>query len=171
MIDIFEYVPPAVACDPSEEEMTPEQVIEALDANLTAFERLVEDRTREELAQPAQDGGWGVVDILSHLQDWERITHDRVWRILAEDDPHLEEHDDSFWAIDHEYGARDGHEVLGSIIEMRQQLIERMHDLDPAEWERTGILEGRGSVTVAWLLRKLVQHDANNLARMREALG
>jgi hypothetical protein len=151
--------------------LTPAGVTDLLDANLTLFERLVADRTREELAQPGQDGGWGVVDILSHLRDWEEITHDRVWRILDGDMPALEEHDDAFWAIENEYGARDGHQVLGETIAMRHQLIDRLRGLDPAGWERAGDLEGTGPVTVLWLMRTLARHDAKNLARMREALG
>lgn len=172
MTDTFDNAQPVDhAPEGDDEGLTPPQLIDILDANLTYFERLVADRTREDLAQAAQDGGWGVVDILSHLRDWEEITHDRVWRVLAEETPVLEEHDDSFWEIDHEYGARDGHAVLGEIIAMRHQLIDRLRELEPGDWEQQGTLEGTGPVSVLGLMRKLARHDGKNLARMREALG
>lgn len=172
MTDIFDNAQP-VTPPPGDGDdgMTPGQLTDALDANLTIFERLIEDRSREELAQPAHDGNWGAVEILSHLRDWEEITHDRIWRILAEDIPALEEHDDSFWEIENDYGARDGHAVLGETIDMRRQLIARLRDLAPEDWEQTGLLEGTGAVSVLRLMRSLARHDAKNLARLREALG
>ena len=57
--------------------------------------------------RPAQDGGWGLVEILPHLRDWELIFRDRVALILEEEEPALEEYDDSLWAIEHDYRDQD----------------------------------------------------------------
>ena len=43
------------------------------------FERLIlRDADRDDLTRPAPDGGWGVVEILPHLRDWEDIYFDRA---------------------------------------------------------------------------------------------
>jgi hypothetical protein len=146
-------------------------ILSALESVLVDFERLMADRSREDLQKPAQDGGWGVVEILAHLLDWEEITHDRVWRILDEDRPELEEYDDSLWAIEHEYGSKDPHQVFRRITELRNQLVERLRELDDAGWQRTGILAERGEFTLQALMTTLVRHDAKHLAQARDVIG
>jgi hypothetical protein len=147
------------------------RIVAALEAVLVDFARLMEGRSREDLRKPAQDGGWGVVEILPHILDWEEITRDRVWRILEEDRPELEEYDDTLWAIEHEYGSKDPHQVFRRITELRQQLVERLRELDEADWQRTGVLSDRGEVTIQWLMENLVRHDAKHLAQARDVIG
>lgn len=146
-------------------------LLDRLETNLDVLGKLIANRSTDELQQAAQDGEWGVVEILAHLQEWEEITHERVWRILDEDCPELEEYDDSFWAIDHDYGTRNGHEVFASTMELRRELLERLRALVPESWERTAILADRGEIDLAWLMRNLARHDEKNIARTREALG
>ena len=146
-------------------------ILSALETVVVDFERLIADRSREDLRKPAQDGGWGVVEILPHLLDWEEITHDRVWRILAEDRPDLEEYDDSLWAIEHEYGSQDPHQVLRRFTALRRELVGRLRELDDAAWRRTALLGARGEVTLRWLLNTMVDHDATHLVQARDAIG
>ncbi len=155
----------------SQEERAPEDIIDALSSILVSFERLIANRSGEELRQAAQDGGWGVVEVLSHLQDWEEITHERVWRMLEEEQPEFEDYDDTLWAIEHEYGSQDGHQVLAHITQLRNELVERLRGLDEAEWQRSAILRGHGEITLMWLISNHTRHDARQAERVREALG
>lgn len=148
-----------------------EVLLDKLETNLDLLGQLIADRSREELQQAAEDGGWGVVEILSHVHEWEDVTHERVWRILDEEHPELEEYDDSLWAIDHDYGTRDGHEAFAGTRELRRELIERLRAIEPEAWNRTAILAERGDIDLAWLIRNLARHDDRNIARTREALG
>lgn len=153
------------------EERSPEGLIDALESVIVVFERLIANRSRDELRQAAQDGGWGVVEILSHLLDWEEITHARVWRMLEEDRPELEEYDDSLWAIEHEYGEKDAHKVFEQITRLRCDLVERLRGLDETDWQRPAMLQGRGEITLAWLMGMVSVHDAKYVAEARDALG
>ena len=146
-------------------------IIDELESVIVTLERLVSDRSSDELRQAAHDGGWGAVEILAHMQDWEEISHQRVWRILEEDLPELEEYDDSLWAIEHEYGSQDAHQVLGHIAELRRDLVERLRGLDEREWQRVAILPTSGEITLVWLMSSLTRHDRSRLAEVREALG
>lgn len=153
------------------ETRSPESVIDALAAVLVTLKRLLADRSSEELQQAAQDGHWGVVEILSHLQDWEEITHERVWRILEEHRPEIEDYDDTLWAIEHEYGSQDGHQVFAHIAQLREELVHRLRALDASDWQRSAILRGHGEITLMWLMSDLINRDARYLQQVREALG
>lgn len=132
--------------------------------------RLIGERTDDDLRQPGQDAGVGVVEILCDQQDWEEITGERVARILHEDTPEIESYDDSLWAIEHDYASRDSREVVEAFSQMRAQLVEVLSALEEADWQRTAILDGHGEVTIAWLMERVLQHDKNHIAEIMEAL-
>jgi len=151
--------------------LTPAVILDALEATIVSLERLLEGRSSEELRQAAQDGGWGIVEILSHIQDWEEVAHERVRSILEQTRPELEDYDDSLWAIEHDYGSQNGHTVLACIVELRSQLVERLRHLEPASWQRQAILAGEGEITLRWLMQRLVEHDARHIGQAREVFG
>jgi hypothetical protein len=81
--------------------------------------------------------------------------------MLEEDRPGLEEYDDSLWAIEHEYGTQDGHEVVRQFTDLRCSLVERLRDLDDDEWQRTAVLPSGGEITLMWLMGNLTRQDAS----------
>lgn len=133
--------------------------------------RLLADRSPEELSQPSQDGGWGIVEILPHFVDWERVIRSRVDRILAEDTPVLEEHDDSLWAIEHDYSSQDPMTALAAFRDQRLALVEFLEALDEAAWRRGGILPKHGDITLHWLLDNVCDHDARHLMQVKDVLA
>ena len=149
--------------------------IEAIRAAMAAapgeFARLVGDKTDDQLMQPAQDGGFGMVEILPHMRDWEVILADRVTRILDEDAPSLEEYDDSLWAIEHAYRDQDPRQALREFSELRADLVARLEALPPEAWNRVGILAKHGRVTLHWLLDVFCSHDARHLVQARDVLA
>jgi hypothetical protein len=133
--------------------------------------RLIDGRSDDDLTQPAQDGGWGLVEILPHFADWEEINAHRVDLVLTEEAPGLEEHDDSLWAIEHGYRDQDPREAFQRFSERREALVERLGGLEPADWERVGILAKRGRVTLHWLLNSICNHDAKHVVQARDVLA
>jgi hypothetical protein len=148
-----------------------EAVLAALAAVPGEFARLVSDKTNDQLMRPAQDGGFGMVEILPHMRDWEAILGDRVERILDEDEPSLEEYDDSLWAIEHAYRDQDPRQSLQEFTALRASLVARLEPLGPGEWDRVGILAKHGRVTLHWLLDQFSNHDAKHLVQARDVLA
>lgn len=132
--------------------------------------KLIEGKSRRELMQPANDGRWGIVEIAPHFLDWEVVVADRVRRILTEQAPELEEHDDSLWAIEHDYRARDPREAVAGFAALRASLLDTVGSLPPSEWLRTGRLTKHGIVTLHWLLDNVCDHDAKHLMQARDVL-
>lgn len=133
--------------------------------------RLIEGKSAEDLLRPAQDGGWGLVEILPHFRDWEEIIGERVAAILTEDEPAFEEYDDSLWAIEHGYRDQDTRAAFEEFAERRGALTERLGTLGPDEWTRVGILPKRGRVTLHWLLDSVCDHDARHVVQARDVLA
>lgn len=150
---------------------SPEAVLRALAGLPTELDRLIDGKPDDVLTQPAQDGGWGMVEILAHLRDWEEVFHGRLWAMLEQDRPHLEVLDDSLWAIERNYREQKPRKVFGQFRDLRQILTEKVDGLDEAEWQRVGIHPRRGEITVHWLLDRLCDHDADHLERARDVLG
>lgn len=158
-----------ITVDPSGRSV--EAVVAALAALPVELGRLIEGKSRDHLMKPAQDGGWGLVEILPHLRDWEEIVSERVTAILEQDEPTLEEYDDSLWAIEHGYRDQDPHASFEAFVALRTALVERLRGLDPAAWNRVGILPKRGRVTLHWLLDSLCNHDTKHLVQARDVLA
>ena len=135
------------------------------------FDRLVvRSHGRETLMQPAADGGWGVVEILPHLRDWEAIYYERARAILEEDNPRLKAQDDSLWAIERDYRSQDPVETLAELGEMRERLVAMLTDLPPDAWERTGEHSAYGRITLRRLMHQLCDHDREHLSQALEAI-
>lgn len=135
------------------------------------LERLINGKSTETLTQPSQDGGWGMVEIIPHLRDWERVVHERVARVLNEASPQFEDVDDSLWAIEHDYRSQDPHKVFAEFRDMRTELVERLESLDLQAWKRQAQIVGRGEVTLQCLLDEAYTHNAERLAEARDVLG
>jgi hypothetical protein len=150
---------------------TTEAVLAALAAVPAEFARLVSDKTDDQLMRPAQDGGFGMVEILPHMRDWEVILGNRVERILDEDEPSLEEYDDSLWAIEHAYRDQDPRQALQEFTALRTALVARLETLRPEDWNRVGILAKHGRVTLHWLLDQFSNHDAKHVVQARDVLA
>ncbi len=146
-------------------------VIAALASVPVDIARLIDGKSTEELTQPAQDGGWGLVEILPHFRDWEEIIDNRVSAILAEDEPGLEEYDDSLWAIEHGYREQDTRAAFDEFSARRAALVERLTALGEDDWNRVGVLPKRGRVTLHWLMNSVCNHDAKHVVQARDVLA
>lgn len=133
--------------------------------------RLIDGKSTDDLTRPAQDGGWGLVEILPHFRDWEEITEQRVSAILDQDEPGLEGYDDSLWAIEHGYRDQDTRAAFEEFVVRRAALVERLAALGPDDWNRIGVLPKRGRVTLHWLLDSVCAHDARHVVQARDVLA
>lgn len=148
-----------------------ESIVSALESLVDDVDRLIDNRSPEDLRTAAKDGGWGVVEVLAHLHDWEEITHERVWQILEEDNPAFVDYDDSMWAIEHEYGSQDPHQVFAHITKLRCDLVAKLRELEEDAWNWRAMHPAHGEITLRWFTTLIIQHDAVHVAEIREVLS
>ena len=150
---------------------TIDEVQSALAAVPADMTRLLEGKTHDELMKPANDGGWGIVEIAPHFRDWEEVITRRVDRILHEERPALEEYDDSLWAIEHDYRSQDPLEAMDEFRKLRESLVASVSALPESAWLRTATLPKRGGITLHWLLNNVCDHDVKHLMQSRDVLA
>jgi hypothetical protein len=124
-----------------------------------------------DLLRPAKDGGWGVVEILPHLRDWEEIYLERFQLMIEEEEPHLPAYDDSLWSIERDYRGQDPGETFAQFREMRAQTVELLNGLPPDGWQRRGEHGVFGLVSVQWMADHLCDDDREHLQQALDALA
>jgi hypothetical protein len=123
-------------------------------------------------AQRIGDDGWSFLLVAAHVRDFERMTLAYLERILSRRRPELEAIDTERVVDDPSLVTEDIEQLVSEFLYLRRQTMMLLYDLSPAAWERTGVHEYRGEVSVLQLARELNQHDLDYLwrvCRMREA--
>ena len=133
--------------------------------------RMLQGYSVEALKRPASDGGWGVVENLGHLRDWEEIFQRRIQAMLTADNPVLPVFDDQLWEIEHDYRGQDPFKLLDQFRALRQQFVEPLAALAPEAWLRRGRLGTGKDVTVATVAQRMRDHDAEHVRAIAEALA
>ena len=83
---------------------SPEAIVSALENFPDELRRSIfNSDDPEALFRPASDGGWGVVEILPHLSDWEEIYAERARSLVEDEKPYLPGFDDTLWSIERDY--------------------------------------------------------------------
>lgn len=146
-------------------------LVEQLEGTIVHLQRMMDCRSRESLQQPGHDGHWGMVEILCYLRDWEVVIHDRVRRMLEEETPAFTALDTTMWPLEHDYGAQDSYEVFHELAALRGALAGTIREMTPEGWQRAGIFEGHGEMTLRDVMERVGAHDQRYLQEARDAAG
>lgn len=148
-----------------------DSIVRALAASPGELARLIDGKPADTLMQPSQDGGWGIVEVIPHMRDWELIHAERVARILSEERPHFTEQDDALWAIERHYREQDTRAALDEFRRLREALVDRLEGLDEAQWARTATHPRLGEISLHVLMDRVCDHDAKHVQQVRDILG
>jgi hypothetical protein len=150
---------------------TREAILASLPATPDDLARLLKDRDRDDLLRPSRDGGWGVVEILAHLRDWEEVFLDRLKMVGDEDNPFLPVQDDELWPIERDYRGQDPENTLEQFRSSRAGTLAFLQGLDAGAWDRPARHGSFGDVTLHWLADHMCEHDQEHLDQARDALA
>ena len=134
------------------------------------MERLVKDQPDDLLCQAGDGGGWGAVEIMAFLRDWDVVIDDRLSLMLTEDEPEFEDEDPDLWSIERDYHAEVPAKVKKEFRSGREQLLKRLETLDDSAWRRTARMPDGNVVTTEDLIARLVANDQEHLTRLRDLL-
>jgi hypothetical protein len=134
------------------------------------MERLVEDHPDDLLCQAGDGGGWGAVEIMAFLRDWDVVVDDRLTLMLEESNPEFEDEDPDLWSIERDYHAEKPGDVQDDFRNGREALINRLERLGDQEWNRTAHRSNGDSITVEDLISELAENDQEYLNRLRDLL-
>lgn len=114
-----------------------------------------------------EQGEWSAADIAVHVSDSEQMNLDYVERILSRRRPELRAIDVAERADEGRAGPSEHHRAVYQYAELRQQLIYHLWGLSPEHWERTGLHQYRGPISLLQIMRELHLHDLEHLWQVR----
>lgn len=151
---------------------TGRDILDALKAAPDTFRFLLRNVTQEQaMAAKGGDEGWSVVEVMCHLRDAEERSVERVHLMRTENNPSIVSFDQDEWARDRNYAAQDLREALEAYNRFRGQHIEELSALSPQDWERPGLHEEQGDITIANYAMHIVAHDSQHAAQLARQLG
>jgi hypothetical protein len=114
---------------------------------------------------------WSAAEVLAHLADAELVYATRLRLIVAQDRPQLVWYDEQGWV--ERFGALDAdpRDTLVRWRTLRDANVRLLESLAPAEWERVGVHEHDGELTVDTIAARMAAHDRDHLNHIRSALS
>ncbi|MGH2485730.1 MAG: DinB family protein [Ktedonobacterales bacterium] len=151
-------------------EPTTDSLIAALAAIPEQLEALRQQRTGGEVAAAGPDT-WTPSEIVGHLCDAARYWGARIRRVAREDDPALESFDENLLVrlAAHSYWPLDT--LLREFRLLSDDNVALLRGLPPAAWERAGVHETRGRLTLREVVTIEAAHEQAHVGQFAEALG
>lgn len=149
------------------------QLIEAF-AKTSKLAESVAGLTREDLLAKPGPGDWSIQQVVIHMADSDAIAIDRMKRMIIEDHPTL------LWADESAYAEKlfpDEQSIEDALIIFeagRRQFACVLRCLPESAFERIGIHNKRGPVTLGQMVADYVEHLDYHLKFIfakRERLG
>ena len=120
--------------------------------------------------RPAADE-WDAATVLAHLADAELVYGYRIRAALAEPGVVMPGYDEKVWAARFGPLDDDPSRTLARFRILRESLVALVESLADDEWERVGLHEEVGEMSVRALIDRVVAHDTAHLDQIRAALG
>lgn len=119
-------------------------------------------------------GAWSIREVVFHLQDSEAVYIDRMRRVVAEDNPTLIAFDENRFVERLGYDRQSLDDALTLIEAGRRQWARVLSGLPEEAFQRTGVHNVAGLVTLENLFQGAVEHFEHHLAFLigkRQRLG
>lgn len=119
-------------------------------------------RSPEALSAPGAGGEWSAVAVLAHVRASDDILAPRLVAMLVREEPSLPAFDDRRWEEVMGYAESDFQELLAAFTFRRAELVRVLRAASSEDWQRTGLHEAQGRITMQETLRHLVEHEAEH---------
>jgi hypothetical protein len=115
-------------------------------------------------------GKWAVGAIIAHMAEDELVSSWRYRQMLERSGATLAGFDQDEWARLGAYESWAPTEALEMFRLLREANLRMFAGLTEEQWQRWGIHEERGRITVRDLARHMAGHDANHIGQIRKLL-
>ena len=153
---------------------TPSQLIESYLAGVKTLRQAIAGMTRAQAQARPVPGKWSTLEVVCHITDFEPVYADRMKRVIAEDRPPILGADEQKFAAALAYHARDLEEELAIVERTRQQMARILRTLPESAWQRVGVHNEAGPLTLQEFLERVTNHIPHHvkfIQEKRRALG
>ena len=133
-----------------------------------AFIELAKSLTDAELAAPSQDGEWSRAFILHHMADADVHFAARYWHVLTVEKPPLADFNEDLYPENLFYSDRNPQDSLAAIDGLFRMTYDALKLVGEAVWERGGIHDSYGELTLSQILGYSVEHRESHFNQLRE---
>jgi hypothetical protein len=117
------------------------------------------------------DGGYAMIEHVWHLADLETEAYEvRIRRILEENEPELPTFDGDEVAAKRMYRALRLRDGIKKFADARARNLASLAAVEAEAWDRAGIQEGVGRITLRDLPRLMHEHDQTHRAEIAALL-
>jgi hypothetical protein len=120
----------------------------------------------EQLRTSPAPGEWSPAEVLAHLRAADDIQSIRAYMILTRDEPPLPAFDERVWAEMAGYLTLHPRASLDLYFRRRIELAHMLRGVTPANFERAGMHETLGRLSLQALLENLASHEEEHVAQL-----
>jgi hypothetical protein len=137
------------------DEQERKRYLDVLRATPDALKASLKGLPRAVLLWTPAPGKWSILEIVCHLRDMERDAYlARYRRILEEETPQLPDADGDLYSLENDYRSQKLSEVVRDWTRLRREVLRLLSKVKREEWERAGIHETAGRLTMADFVRR-----------------
>lgn len=144
--------------------------IEVMSETADVLDGIVREHTSEEMRAKPFDGKWTPNEVIGHLLDAEWVYGYRLRLILCQDKPIILGMEQDEWVSGQRHNDREPAELVAAFRFLRGQNLFLWERLIPADLERAGEHNERGSESLGQMLRMLAGHDLSHIDQIRRYL-
>jgi DinB superfamily len=113
---------------------------------------------------------FSILESICHLRDIEVDGYTvRIRRLLAEDDPQLDDIDGARLAVERDYNRQRIEPALETFATERTKNVELLRTINEEDLERKASMQGIGEITLRTLIEMMIEHDEGHLDELRRA--
>ena len=107
-------------------------------------------------------------EVICHLADWEPIWLERMTRIVSEDKPVLPGYDEGEMVMTNDYAHQDANLQLKRFRAGRHATLTFLQGRSDSDWNRVGVREEVGEMTLWMLSAMILGHDLYHLKQIQD---
>jgi len=152
-------------------QQTRDQRLQRLTRTADELSAAIKGQAESVLARRPDTKNWAAKEIICHLRDTEEAFNSRFELIVAMDtDPKLVGSSADRMAEERQYLRNDAVEAIGAFRRRREENIDYLRQLTPAQWDKGGTHPVRDRMTIDIFLTLIAWHDDNHLDQLKRAL-
>jgi hypothetical protein len=151
--------------------MQPEETIAAIRTLAAELDDVLAGMTADEARTRPSPDEWSVLESCCHLRDAAEIEHERIVRMASEHEPVIRSYDNEGLARERRYNEQDLDGVRAALSGWWARLADTLDALPSDAWERIGLHEERGPITLGWRAQRQAEHPREHFEQMRAVRG
>lgn len=132
-----------------------------------SLRKIVKDFNNDQLQTPYRSGGWTVQQVVHHMADNDVNAYLRLKRALTEEEPMASSYRPNFWAELSDYKDTPIEISLMLLEALHYRLINTIHGLKSADYDRRFNTEVLGWITVDVAIQRFIWHNKHHTSHIQ----